>query len=163
MYNQTFLGLGSNLGNRENNLEKAIEGLKDLLVIEKISSVYEADPVGVDDHPQYLNLVLEAQTELSPHDLLSEIKELEKQLGRETEGDMKPRIIDIDILFYNKNGIKSEHLTIPHPLIQKRNFVLVPLDEIASEFIHPSYDKTIAELLESCEDKSEVKRKTNGT
>ncbi len=158
MYNQIFLGLGSNLGNREENLEKATESLKDILVIEKISSVYEADPVGAEDHPQYLNQVLEAQTELAPHDLLSSVKELEKRLGRKTEGDMKPRVIDIDILFYNQNGIKSEKLIIPHPLIHKRNFVLIPLGEIAPEFVHPSYNNTIAELLEACEDKSGVEK-----
>jgi 2-amino-4-hydroxy-6-hydroxymethyldihydropteridine diphosphokinase len=156
MSNVVFLGLGSNIGEREFNIEKAVEKLREVMMIEKLSSLYETEPKKVQNHPVYLNQVLQGTTHLSPHELLSKLKEIEKLLGRETKGDLSPRLIDIDIIFYNQNRIRSEELTIPHKQAHTRNFVLVPLVEIAPDLIHPDFDIPIKEVLEKCSDECRV-------
>lgn len=152
--------LGSNLGNRLGYLQKALTALtqvfgKPLL----ISSVYETASWGVEDHPSYLNAAVCFQTLMSPDEVLSNILAIEIKYGRvRKKGHVEPRTIDIDILLYDNLVLKKENLTIPHPLLKYRKFVLLPLSEIVGDFIHPEYGKSIKELLETCEDVSGISK-----
>lgn len=141
---KVYIGLGSNLGDRRGNLEKAC---KKLNCLEK-SLVYETEPFGVKDQPKFLNMVCMIETDLSPRDLLKHIKEIEVELGRKKRKKWGPREIDIDILFYGDLVIDEPDLKIPHPGILEREFVMKPLTEIAPEFIHPVYKKPMR-LLQS--------------
>jgi len=142
-----YLGLGSNLGDREQNISRAIEMLSHWLHVEKVSSYYETEPVGYGQQPRFLNAVCEATTSLAPEELLSVAKEIEIALGRKPSSPNGPRPIDIDIVFYGDSVTKSLHLTIPHPRLEERAFVLVPLTEIASELVHPVSGRTATEML----------------
>ncbi len=149
-----FLSLGSNLGDKKANLSKCRENLqKEGIKIHKTSSLYLTPPWGKTDQPEFLNQVIEAETTLSPRELLSLIKKIEKEMGRKSRGKWGPRIIDIDILFYGDKIIEEENLVIPHPLITERAFVLVPLHEIAPEFLHPLKKEKIKSLLPRLERK----------
>ncbi len=141
-----YLGLGSNLGDRRANLERAIELLAEKLVIEQTSSLYETEPVGYREQPLFLNAVCRATTELSPFDLLHLIREIEAALGKVPNFPNGPRIIDIDILFHGDRIIETPQLIIPHPRLAERAFVLVPLVEIAHQVVHPVLHATIEEL-----------------
>jgi 2-amino-4-hydroxy-6-hydroxymethyldihydropteridine diphosphokinase len=153
-----FLGIGTNLGNREGNLKQAVAGIEnfpgDVL---QSSSIYETEPWGFQVEEEFLNMVVKIQTDLSPDALLGNIHILESTLGRvrETKGYIS-RLIDIDILFFDAQIINEEHLKIPHPLLHKRKFVLIPLCEIEPGMIHPGLGKTIGELLQICKDTSVV-------
>src|SRR5262245_55389628 len=151
-----FLGFGSNIGDRATYLKEAIRLLGLPIVSE--SSVYESEPVDYLNQPWFLNQVLQCETSFHPLKLLAECQKVENQLGRTREISKGPRTIDIDLLFYNDEILSTPELTIPHPAIPQRRFVLVPLNEIAPDFIHPQLNLTIRELLEHCPDKSEVKR-----
>jgi 2-amino-4-hydroxy-6-hydroxymethyldihydropteridine diphosphokinase len=151
-----FLGLGSNIGDCAVNLNKAIK-LLGLPIVAK-SSLYETEPVDYLNQPWFLNQVLQCETSFHPLKLLAECQKVEKELGRTREISKGPRTIDIDLLFYNDEILKSSELTIPHPAIPQRRFVLIPLAEIAPDFVHPELNLTIRQLLERCPDKSEVKR-----
>jgi 2-amino-4-hydroxy-6-hydroxymethyldihydropteridine diphosphokinase len=155
-----FLGIGTNLGERESNLEQAVARIEEYIGTILISSlVYETEPWGFQATDEFLNLVVKVETELTPSGLLGRILMIESLLGRvRCQTQYSSRLIDIDILFYEDMIIEKETLKIPHPLLHKRKFVLVPLCEIAPELIHPVLKKTVAELLEICEDKSEVKK-----
>lgn len=142
-----YLGLGSNLGERQANLERAMKLLGEKLVIEQISSLYETEPVGYREQPLFLNAVCCATTELSPCELLHLAKEVEIALGRVTSFPNGPRLIDIDILFYGDQVMEAPQLTIPHPRLADRAFVLVPLAELAPHLLHPVLHVTIEELL----------------
>ena len=158
MAKTAFLGLGTDLGNRQENLEKAIAVISERTGEVKLcSSVYETEPWGFQSDNKFLNAVVKVRTELGPSGLLGRILMIEAQLGRlrESKG-YSSRIIDIDILLYGREIIKTASLQIPHPLIQDRRFVLVPFCEIAPEMVHPVIKKTFAELLEECSDKSAV-------
>jgi 2-amino-4-hydroxy-6-hydroxymethyldihydropteridine pyrophosphokinase len=158
-----FLGIGTNLGNRENNLEQAIARIEEYIGrILKSSSIYETEPWGFQAKDEFLNMVVKVETTLTPSGLLGRILMIESLLGR-VRGQKQyiSRLIDIDILLYEDLIVDEESLKIPHPLLQERKFVLVPLCEIASEMIHPVLKKSIADLLEICEDKSEVKKYLN--
>lgn len=154
--NKVFLGIGSNLGDREANLKEAVKGLGETIgTIISCSSVYETEPWGFEAQEQFLNMVVEADTKLNPSGLLGAILMTEAKLGRTRSGKQySSRLIDIDILLFNDLIMNEEALQIPHPHLHKRKFVLVPLCEIAPEVVHPVYKKTISELLESCSDKS---------
>jgi 2-amino-4-hydroxy-6-hydroxymethyldihydropteridine diphosphokinase len=155
-----FLGIGTNLGNRESNLEEAVARIREYIgLVLDSSSIYETEPWGFHAKDEFLNKVVKVNTELTPSGLLGRILMIESLLGR-VRGQVRysSRLIDIDILLYEDLIVEEESLKIPHPLLQQRKFVLVPLCEIASEIIHPVMKKSIAELLEICEDKSEVKK-----
>jgi len=142
-----YLGLGTNLGDRKENLSKAIEAISLKMSISKQSSLYETTAWGYTDQPDFLNQVIQVETELSPLRLLNFLKKTELKLGRVENFRYGPRLIDIDILFYDDLVITTSRLQIPHPMLPERAFVLVPLNEIAPGYIHPVLKKTVAELL----------------
>ena len=142
-----YLALGSNIGNRQKNLSAALQMLREVVDIHKISSVYETEPVGYLDQPRFLNMVCYGQTASSPDGLLRSAKAIEEALGRQPSFRNAPRPIDIDILLYDNLCLETEHLTIPHPRMSERAFVLVPLAEIAPTAIEPISGKTVQELL----------------
>lgn len=152
-----YLSLGSNIGDRQEFLETAIAKLGSKITDIVSSSVYETEPWGNEDQESFLNICLRGQTSLSSEELLGFIKSVEKNLGRSHNQKWGPREIDIDILFYDNESIKSASLEIPHPYIAERAFVLIPLAEIAPGFIHPILKKSIGELA-SLIDTSGAKR-----
>jgi 2-amino-4-hydroxy-6-hydroxymethyldihydropteridine diphosphokinase len=156
--NKVYLSLGSNEGDRVLWLTKAINEISRSAgdIINK-SSIYETAAWGKNDQPDFLNMVLEISTQLDAHDLLNVILAIETSLGRHRDEKWGPRIIDIDILFYGHYIIYSPQLTIPHPYLQDRMFVLVPLAELNPAFEHPIFLKSIAEMLKECEDTLEVR------
>ena len=141
-----YLLLGSNLGDRLANLRAAITSLSAKIQPIAQSSVYETEPWGYSEQPAFLNLVLKGDTELSPLDLLSFLKETEVTMGRVETFRFGPRLIDLDILFYDDLILESPKLTIPHPRITERAFVLVPLTDIAPGMVHPGLGITIQQL-----------------
>jgi 2-amino-4-hydroxy-6-hydroxymethyldihydropteridine diphosphokinase len=153
-----YLSLGSNLGDRRAQMEDALARLETERVrIVKRSSLYETEPVEVTDQPWFLNCAVEAQTELAPRDLLDAIDRIEQQLGRERAIARGPRTIDIDVLLYDAITLHTPQLEIPHPRMAQRRFVLMPLAEIAPSLMHPTSQRTIADLLAACDDRSEVR------
>ena|SRR5688572_5405888 len=147
MDHTVYLALGSNLGNRLANIKNAILNFTPQLEVKKKSSVYETPPWGFADQPAFLNQVVMAETYLEPQDLLEHLKRLEVVLGREPTFPNGPRLIDLDILFYDDVEIDSPPLQIPHPRLHQRGFVLVPLNDIAPDLVHPTLGKSIGELL----------------
>lgn len=142
-----FIGLGSNIGNRDLNIEMALEKLqKKGVKILCYSSFYATKPYGYTDQPEFLNGVAEITTDLTPRCLLNLLLDIESELGRKRRIKWGPRIIDLDILFYDDLVIDEKGLTIPHPDLHNRRFVLEPLNEIDPEFIHPVLGKTVKEL-----------------
>ncbi len=158
--NTAYLILGSNKGDKLQNLQQAIHLIeKEIGSIIKISDTYSTAAWGDTSQPDFLNQAICIQTFLSPTNVLQGALEIEKKLGRIRDQEKwKERIIDIDILFYDNIIIDTPDLKIPHPYIQERKFVLVPLLEIASTFIHPIFHKTIETLLKECTDTLEVQK-----
>jgi 2-amino-4-hydroxy-6-hydroxymethyldihydropteridine diphosphokinase len=156
----TFLGIGTNLGNKELNLKEAVSRIEEFIgSVMRSSSVYVTEPWGFQTNDEFLNMVVKIETELIPSDLLEKIFMIESLHGRvRSERQYSSRVIDIDILLYGDLVIDENNLKIPHPLMHKRNFVLVPLCEIEGELVHPFLNKTVTSLLEACEDKSMVKK-----
>jgi len=143
---QVYLGIGSNLGDRQANMKKALKLLSDTLQIELASSIYETEPVGYVEQPMFLNAVCRGQTELGPLQLLSLIKGIEASLGRVSSFPNAPRTIDLDIIFYGSMIMQTPELTIPHPRLEERAFVLIPLLEIAPDLRHPISGESIEDL-----------------
>ena len=143
-----YIGIGANLGDREHNCLKALGELeKRGIKVTKKSSRYETEPWGVRDQPKFINMAVEADTDLTPGEVLETIKEIEKKLGRRETHRWGPRIIDLDILLYDDMVVDEPGLKIPHPHMHERDFVLTPLSEIAPGAIHPLLKKTVREML----------------
>jgi len=157
---QIFLGLGSNLGDRADYLHQAITKLANMqqTIVKKCSSVYETEPVGVKEQPQFFNMAAELDSALPPKELLRELKRIECTLGRKHSEHWGPREIDIDLLYYGYEMFNDSELNIPHPEIANRRFVLVPLKEIAAEFHDPLRNLRVEELLQRCLDTSSVRK-----
>ncbi|AFK03160.1 2-amino-4-hydroxy-6-hydroxymethyldihydropteridin epyrophosphokinase [Emticicia oligotrophica DSM 17448] len=159
---KVFLGLGSNLGNREENLRNAIIRIRDIIgAITQESGIYETVAWGLTDQNAFLNQVIAIETSYSPIAVLHLILRIEREMGRIREVKWGARIIDIDILYYDDEMILTENLSIPHPFIQERKFVLVPLCEISPENIHPILKQTNHQLLLACQDSGEVNKVIN--
>ncbi len=148
-----FIGLGSNKGERRRNIERGIQCVdrKSELEVRVRSDVIETEPHEVDHDRRFLNAVVECRSDLDPAALLSTLQSIEDELGRKHRGQKKPRIIDLDLLYYGKRTINTADLTLPHPRIQERFFVLKPLSQIAPDFVHPVRKQTNQELLNSLE------------
>ncbi len=155
--NSAFLLLGSNMGNREEFLNKAIELIgKQVGFIKKKSSLYNTAAWGKNDQNDFLNQVVFIETNSTAQKLLSTILKIEQTLGRKRNEKWAERTIDIDILYFNREILNSKTLTVPHPLIQDRRFALLPLSEIAPNYVHPVLHKNASALLKVCNDKLEV-------
>lgn len=156
--NTVFLGLGTNLGNREENLEKALSRIKETIgPVIGSSSIYETEPWRFETEEQFFNMVVKVNTGLRPAVLMEEILNIESFLGRTRSiNRYTSRMIDIDILLYDQKVINDQQLKIPHPRMHERRFVLEPMCEIAWEEIHPVFGKSFATLLEECKDESKI-------
>lgn len=154
---RVYLSLGSNLGDRAGHLEAALEALPAAGVkIRRVSSFYRTEPVGFRPQPWFVNCAAEAETELMPLRLLETLKRVERALGRRRGTPQGPRAIDIDILLYENLVVRSARLTIPHPRLEERRFVLAPLCELAPHLRHPVTERTVAEMLAGARDSSQV-------
>ncbi len=155
---RVYLGIGSNLEPREQYMRKAVDELaaSNAVQIARISSVYESEPWGKHDQPQYLNAVVECESLLDPQHLMELLKSIESNMGRVRTEKYGPRIIDLDILLYGAEIIHSEGLRIPHPQIRMRRFVLVPLAELAPDLRHPELGITVLELSAVCPDMGRI-------
>ena len=152
-----FLLLGSNLGDRSETLLAAREFIAAKVgTVVSQSSIYETEPWGLTDQPAFLNQVIEIDSDQEPEEILRNILDIEHQLGRERYERWGARVIDIDLLYFKDMVLDSARLTLPHPRIQDRRFTLIPLTEIAADFVHPIFRKSNTELLEVCPDHSEV-------
>ncbi|MFC2052208.1 2-amino-4-hydroxy-6-hydroxymethyldihydropteridine diphosphokinase [Chloroflexota bacterium] len=151
-----YLGLGSNMGNRQASLDRALEILSRRMRVGQVSSIYDTEPVGNTEQPRFLNLVCQVSTRLAPAELLALAKGIELKLGRAPVTSDAPRPIDIDVLFYGEQVVKTPELIIPHPRLTDRAFVLVPLAEIAPDLLHPVRGKTVSELLKGVTEKQGV-------
>ena len=143
-----YLSLGSNLNDRFGNLQRAVDELHKHVKITALSPVFATQPWGDTDQPPFLNICVAAISDLAPHDLLHCVKTIETEMGREPSRHWGPRLIDIDILFYDKLVLRDEELTIPHPHLAQRAFVLAPLAVIIPEFRHPQTGLSVQEMLE---------------
>jgi 2-amino-4-hydroxy-6-hydroxymethyldihydropteridine diphosphokinase len=160
MQYKAFIGIGSNLGTPAENCEQAIRLLHNPPGIEVVarSSLYESEPVGKIEQNWFVNTAVAIRTSLSPESLLNTIFKIEKDLGRERREKWGPRIIDLDILAYEDRVIQSTALTLPHPEMTKRRFVLLPLSEFAGDYMHPVENKTIHTLLKELPESPQVKK-----
>ena len=147
MDHTVYLALGSKIGNRLANLKQAVASLSPQLEVKKKSRIYETPPWGYEDQPLFLNMAVMAKTYLEPEPLLKHLKRLEVALGRTETFRNGPRLIDIDILFYDNLILKTPTLTIPHPRLHERAFVLAPLMDLDQELEHPVLEKTIWEII----------------
>jgi 2-amino-4-hydroxy-6-hydroxymethyldihydropteridine diphosphokinase len=145
-----YLALGSNLGDRLANLKLAISSLTPQLEVKAKSPVYETPPWGYEDQPKFLNQVIKAKTYLDPEPLLKHLKRLEVALGRKESFSNGPRLIDLDILFYDDRILNTASLVIPHPHLQERGFVLLPLMDIEPDLVHPVNKKRVREMAAMC-------------
>ncbi len=159
-----FISIGSNVGDREQQIAAAIEALNERGIrVTKQSSIYSTAPVDVETQAWFLNCVIEVETELMPRQLLKALQHIENELGRRRLVRRGPRVIDLDILLYSSSIVRAPELEVPHPRLTHRRFMLVPLAEIAPALRHPVENKSIEELLAETEDRSVVNRCKSGT
>ncbi len=166
MMNQAYIGLGTNIGDRESNLKDAVSELAAIPEIEiiSVSSIYETDPVGYLDQGNFLNMVICIHTALDAQSLLVACMKIEQDLGRKREIRWGPRTIDLDILLYNQENIVTKNLIVPHPRMLERAFVLIPLVEIDKDIILPNMEKPIREIMDDIPQKEGVRiwKRKNG-
>jgi 2-amino-4-hydroxy-6-hydroxymethyldihydropteridine diphosphokinase len=165
MIQNAYVGLGSNLGDRAGYLLLAVRGMLDAgLDVIRLSSIYETEPVEYENQPAFLNMVAELRgsTLPSPEQMLARLLRIEYALGRTRDIHMGPRTIDLDLLIFKEQQLETEFLTVPHPRIALRRFVLVPLNEIVPSLVHPVLGKSISDLLAQTKDRSTVTRWTAG-
>lgn len=166
MRNQTYIGLGTNVGDRMAQLRDALFLLEDQtkIIIEHLSSIYETDPVGYTDQPNFLNMVAEISTDFSPDELLKVTSAIEKRLGRKRVVRWGPRTIDLDILLYDQVKVETDVLQIPHPRLAERAFVLIPLAELYPDFDVPGSKLPLTEFIKQIPDKEGVRlwKQNNG-
>ena len=141
-----YLALGANLGDRRAGLRSAVGRLRDAVTVERLSSVYETEPAYLLDQPRFLNMALRGRTALDPHALLAVLKRIERDMGRAAGPRYGPRAIDLDILLFDDLALTAADLTIPHPRMAERPFVLAPLAEIAPGLVPPGWSRSIGEL-----------------
>ncbi|HEV7698925.1 MAG TPA: 2-amino-4-hydroxy-6-hydroxymethyldihydropteridine diphosphokinase [Pyrinomonadaceae bacterium] len=155
-----FLGLGSNLGDRAGNLLMALRGLMEAsFVVHKVSAIYETEPVGIDTDAMFLNMVAEIRVaNVSASQMMARLLRIEYLLGRGDKSVKRPRTADLDILFFGDQCIDTDFVTVPHPRAHLRRFVLVPMNEVCPDFVHPTLKQTISGLLAGVEDMSYVQR-----
>ena len=154
-----YLHIGSNLGDRENYLNRAIQLIrKQIGEIPKVSHIYETAAWGKTDQPAFLNQALEIQTALFPNELMDQLKKIEEEMGRIRKEKWGPRLIDLDMIFYDDLIFEIEGLIIPHPRMHIRNFVLIPMMDLNPDFFHPIFRQTIRELKAWCQDDLEVRK-----
>jgi 2-amino-4-hydroxy-6-hydroxymethyldihydropteridine diphosphokinase len=153
---QVYLGLGSNLGDRLQNLTHAVEEIGTIATIQSVSSLYETEAVGMEEAGDFINMAICVTTPDDPPLLLAHLKKIERKLGRKHPSHGEPRLIDIDILMYRGLAYEDPSIKVPHPKLEYRRFVLEPLHEIAPTAVHPTLEKTIAVLLRNCHDRHRV-------
>lgn len=155
-----YIGIGSNLGDRAGNLLYAVRGLIEAsFLVTKLSPIYETEPLGIETELPFLNMVAEIRSEaVTPSQMMARLLRIEYLLGRTDKSMKKPRTIDLDLLFFGNVQTHSPFLTIPHPRLHQRRFVLAPLNEIAPHLVHPTLRKDVRSLLNECEDISSVIR-----
>ncbi|MCD6567848.1 MAG: 2-amino-4-hydroxy-6-hydroxymethyldihydropteridine diphosphokinase [Dehalococcoidia bacterium] len=159
---EVYLSLGSNLGDRRENLSRALTMLSREVELERVSSIYETEPVGYREQPLFLNMSCHIATDLGPDELLRLAKKVEEEMGRVLDFPNSPRLIDIDILFYGDRVVETADLIIPHPRLHERAFVLMPLFELAPQLLHPILEKTVAELAAGVEGRTGVQKWQQG-
>jgi 2-amino-4-hydroxy-6-hydroxymethyldihydropteridine diphosphokinase len=159
-FTTAYIGLGSNLGDRAGNLLMAVRGLMEASFhVNKLSGIYETEPVEIESDAYFLNMVAEIHVKnVTPSQMMARLLRIEYLLGRTDKSLKKPRTADLDILFFGDTQIDTEFLTLPHPRLHLRRFVLKPLSKIAPNFVHPVFQKEIVDLLAECEDISSVRR-----
>jgi 2-amino-4-hydroxy-6-hydroxymethyldihydropteridine diphosphokinase len=159
-YTTAYIGLGSNLGDRAGNMALAIRALLEAsFVVQKLSAIYETEPLEIESDTYFLNMAAEIRVaNVSATQMMARLLRIEYLLGRRDKSMKKPRTADLDILFFGDQQMESEFLTLPHPRLHLRKFVLCPMAEIAPNFVHPILKKDISELLSACVDTSDVKR-----
>ena len=155
---EAYIGVGTNIGNKNKNIKKAISLLEEKAKSVKISPVYETEPVGYKKQEWFLNCCAKIKTELSPLNLLRFLKSIERIMRRKKMVRFGPRIIDLDILFYNNKIINKRNLVIPHPRLHERLFVLEPLSKIAPGFVHPKLKKNILELRNKLKKRKNIEK-----
>lgn len=158
---RAYLALGSNLGDRCSNLKRAMDRLGQTLALASKSSIYETEAVGSVEQPDFLNQVVAIDTALSPFELLDLCETIERELGRSQKGTGAARPIDIDILLYGDEILRTDRLVVPHPRLGQRRFVLAPLHDIASELRVPGLNVKVSELLMRCQDLSRVEKRNS--
>ena len=154
---EAYIGIGSNLGNKAENIRKAINLIEEKCKILKASPLFETEPMYYKNQDRFLNCATKIETELKPQELLAFLLSVEKKFGRVRTIKNGPRTVDLDILFYGGEIIKSNNLIIPHPRLHERLFVLEPLKEICPDFVHPVLRKSISELYSAAHDSEPVK------